>query len=82
MPNRYLPDVRARAVQMVFEHQGSYETQVGAIAAIAPQIGCIPQTLSGLTLSTEEQSSPIVKREATKYKTVSRNVSTVAISKL
>lgn len=30
---------------MVFEHQGSYETQAGAIVAIAPKIGCIPQTL-------------------------------------
>lgn len=44
MANRYSPEVRARAVRMVFEHQGSYETQAGAIAAIAPKIGCIPQT--------------------------------------
>ncbi|TDE34949.1 hypothetical protein E1B25_18665 [Antarcticimicrobium sediminis] len=28
---------------MAFEHQGSYETQAGAIAAIAPKTGCIPQ---------------------------------------
>jgi len=34
MSNRYSPEVRARAVRMVFEHQGSYETQAGAIAAI------------------------------------------------
>ncbi len=27
MANRYSPEVRARAVRMVFEHQGSYETQ-------------------------------------------------------
>jgi len=47
MANRYSPEVRARAVRMVFEHQGSYETQAGAIAAIAPKIGRIPQTLSG-----------------------------------
>jgi transposase-like protein len=47
MANRYSPEIRARAVRMVFEHQGSYETQAGAIAAIAPKIGCIPQTLSG-----------------------------------
>jgi transposase-like protein len=38
MANRYSPEVRARAVRMVFEHQGSYETQAGAIAAIAPKI--------------------------------------------
>ena len=47
MANRYSPEVRARAVRLVFEHQGSYETQAGAIAAMAPKIGCIPQTLSG-----------------------------------
>ena len=33
MANRYSPEVRARAVRMVFEHQGTYETQAGAIAA-------------------------------------------------
>ena len=31
MANRYSPEVRARAVRMVFEHQCSYETQAGAI---------------------------------------------------
>ena len=43
--NRYSPEVRERAVRMVLEHQGSYETQIAAIAAIAPKIGCIPETL-------------------------------------
>ena len=41
---------------MVFEHQGSYETQAGAIAAIAPKIGCIPQTLSGWVKQAEKDS--------------------------
>ncbi len=43
--NRYAPEMRARAVRMVLEHQGSYETQNAAVAAIAPKIGCIPETL-------------------------------------
>ena len=43
--NRYSPEMRARAVRMVLEHQGSYETQSAAVAAIAPNIGCIPETL-------------------------------------
>ena len=30
---------------MVLEHQGSYETQAAAIAAIAPKIGCTAETL-------------------------------------
>ena len=32
MANRYSPEVRVHAVPMVFEHQGSYETQAGAMA--------------------------------------------------
>lgn len=48
MANRYSPEVRARAVRMVLDHRGSCGTQgaaIAAIAAIAPKIGCIPQTL-------------------------------------
>ena len=45
MGNLYSLKVRARAVRLVFEYQGSYETQADAIAAISPKIGCIPQTL-------------------------------------
>lgn len=44
MADRYSPEVCARAVRMVFEQQGSDETQAAAIAAIAPKIGCTPQT--------------------------------------
>jgi transposase-like protein len=41
---------------MVFADQGSYETQAGAIAAIAPKVGCIPQTLSGWVKQAEKDS--------------------------
>lgn len=47
MANRYSPELRARAVRMLFVHYGSYETQAGAIEAISSKIGCIPQTLCG-----------------------------------
>ncbi len=40
---------------MVFEHQGSYETQAGAIVAIA-KIGCIPQTLREWVKQAEKDS--------------------------
>ena len=43
--NRYSPEVRARAVRMVFEHEREYESQSAAIAAIAPKIGCGHDTL-------------------------------------
>ena len=38
-------ETRGRAVRMVLEHQSSYETQGAAVSAIAPKIGCIPETL-------------------------------------
>jgi transposase len=44
-PNCYSPEMRARAVRMLQEHQGSYETQSASVAAIAPKIGFIPETL-------------------------------------
>ena len=54
--NRYSPEMRARAVRMVQEHQGSYETQSAAVAAIAPKIGCIPETLKIWVRQTERDS--------------------------
>lgn len=56
MANRYLPEVCAPAVRMVFEHQGSYATQAGAIAAVAPKIGCIPRTLREWVKQAEKDS--------------------------
>lgn len=41
---------------MVLEHQGSYETQSAAIAAIAPKIGCIPETLRVWVKQTEKDN--------------------------
>jgi len=42
---RYSPEVRERAVRMVFEHQGEYESQWAAIGSIAAKIGCTAETL-------------------------------------
>ena len=43
--NRYSPEVRDRAVRMVFEHQGEFESESAAMKSIAPKIGCRPDTL-------------------------------------
>ncbi len=37
--------VRQRAVRMVLESQGEYDSQWAAICSIAPKIGCTPETL-------------------------------------
>lgn len=43
--NRFSPEIRARAVRMVLEHQQEYASQWAAISAIAPKIGCTAETL-------------------------------------
>ncbi|EKI0138037.1 TPA: IS3 family transposase [Salmonella enterica subsp. enterica serovar Braenderup] len=42
---RFSPEVRQRAIRMVLESQGEYDSQWAAICSIAPKIGCIPETL-------------------------------------
>jgi transposase-like protein len=42
---RYSPEVRARAVRMVLEHQGDYPSQWAAMSSIASKIGCTSETL-------------------------------------
>ncbi len=74
--SRYSPEVRERAVRLVLEHQGEYESQWSAIGSIAPKIGCTNETLrrwvrqaerdqgvrAGLTTSEREQLKQL-KRE-------------------
>jgi len=42
---KYSPEVRERAVRMVFEHQGEYASQWAAMESIAAKIGCTAETL-------------------------------------
>ena len=42
---RYAPEVRERAVRMVFEHQHEHGSQWAAIVSFAAKIGCTPETL-------------------------------------
>ena len=45
--NRYSPEVKQRAVRLVFEHQGEHDSQWAAIGSIAAKIGCNAETLRG-----------------------------------
>jgi transposase len=42
---KFSPEVRERAVRMVFEHQDQYESQWAAMASIAEKIGCTTESL-------------------------------------
>jgi transposase len=44
-PRRYSPEVRERAVRMVFEQEHEYGSQWAAIRSIAGKMGCTTETL-------------------------------------
>jgi len=43
--NKFSPEVRARAVRMVVDHERDHPSRWAAVVSIAEKIGCVPQTL-------------------------------------
>lgn len=43
--NKFSPEVKERAFQVVHEHRSEYPSQWAAIESIAPKIGYVPQIL-------------------------------------
>lgn len=55
---RYSPEVRERAVRLVFEQQGHHESQWAAIVSVAEKIGCTTETLRKWVRAAERQQIP------------------------
>lgn len=57
-PN-YTPEIRERAVQLLIESEKDYPSTWAAITAIAPKIGCTPETLRAWHQKHLDQQNPI-----------------------
>lgn len=55
---KYSPEVRERAVRLVFEHQKEYESQWAALNSIAGKIGCTAETLRKWVRQAERDKDP------------------------
>jgi transposase len=55
-PTRFSPEVRARAVRMVVEHEAAHESQWATIESIAEKIGCSAETLRKWVRQTERDA--------------------------
>jgi len=75
--NKYSPEVRERAVRMVLEHRGEYESEWKAIVSIAGKIGCTGETLRAWVCQHERdhgQREGVTREEAKRIKDLEREV--------
>ena len=74
---KFSPEVRERAVRMVFEQRGEHWSQWAAIESIAAKMGCCAQTLCNWVRQYERdtgQRDGMTSAEATRIKELEREV--------
>jgi transposase-like protein len=75
--NRYSPEVRERAVRLVFAQRDEYESEWAAITSIATKFGCSTETLRNWVRREERDSglrSGVTSDQQEELKTLRREV--------
>lgn len=57
--NKFSPEVRARAVRMVLEHEAEYPSRWAAVSSISPKIGCSAHRLNEWVKKSEVDSGTL-----------------------
>lgn len=57
--SNYTPEIKERAVQLVIESEKDYPSNWAVITAIAPKIGCTPETLRVWYQKYLDQQNPV-----------------------
>jgi transposase len=75
--NKFAPEVRERAVRMVFDHERDYPSRWATVVSIAEKIGRVPQTLHERVTKAEVDSGKrggVPTEVADKVKALEREV--------
>ena len=75
--SKYSPEVRERAVRMVFECEKDHPSQWAAILSVSAKIGCTAETLRGWVRQTERdrgQQAGLTSEERERMKALEREV--------